>query len=153
MEDDEDLLRQKLIFIDFKEDKTNVFNDIDEDEIYDDYRGKTEAELKGDKGFGYRLRWLFDPCNGVQISFDGKTWITFVPFDKSNSMARDSRISYIDKDLKAQLDRRLLLDIDFSKIKVIFSKFYSYRGLYLSTGYRIVPTENVDDSFVLNSPA
>ena len=150
MEDDEDLLRQKLIFIDFKEDKTNVFNDIDEDEIYDDYRGKTEAELKGDKGFGYRLRWLFDPCNGVQISFDGKTWITFVPFDKSNSMARDSRISYIDKDLKAQLDRRLLLDIDFSKIKVIFSKFYSYRGLYLSTGYRIVPTENVDDSFVLN---
>ncbi len=149
-EDNEDLLREKIVFIDFKYRGTSLFSNIEGSKSYDDYRGKNKEELKGDKGRGYRLRWLFDPNNGIQITFDGVNWTTFVPFDKSNSMARDSRISFIDKDLKKQLDRRLLLDIDFSRFEVIFSKFYSYRGLYLSTGYRIDTYDTLDEGLVFN---
>ena len=149
-EENENLLREKIVFIDFKYRGVSIFSNIEDSKTYDDYRGKNKEELKGDKGRGYRLRWLFDPNNGIQITFDGVNWTTFVPFDKSNSMARDSRISFIDKDLKKELDRRLLLDIDFRRLEVIFSKFYSYRGLYLSTGYRIDTNVPSSEGFVLN---
>ena len=143
----EDFLINKLLFIDFGE----LFNSTNlEEATFDDYRKKKKEELEGDNGLGYRLRWLFDPCNGIQISFDGHKWVTFVPFDKSNSMARNARISFIDKSIKSKIDKRLLLDIDFRRIEVVYSKFYSYRGLYLSSGYRIDSTKTPDECFILN---
>ena len=142
-----DLLREYLVFIDFK----TVFDKKDIDsQNFDDYTSKTREELEGDNGLGYRLRWIFDPTNGLRLSFDGKTWKTFVPFDKSSSMARNSLISFIDKDLKETMDKRLLLDLNFSEIDVATSKYYAYRGLYLSNGYRINQTTLPDASFILN---
>lgn len=144
---EKDLLRQVLIFIDFKE----VFQkSIVNTSTFDDYYSKTENDLKGDEGLGYRLRWMFNPDNGINISFDGNTWKTFVPFDKSGNMARSSFISFIDKDMKDKIDRRLLLDIDFSRIPVISSKFYAYRGLYLSSGYRIEQSSDPRTGLCLN---
>ena len=142
-----DLLREYLVFIDFK----TVFDKKDIDsQNFDDYTSKNREELEGDNGLGYRLRWIFDPTNGLRLSFDGKTWKTFVPFDKSSSMARNSLISFIDKRLKETMDKRLLLDLDFSNINVVSSKYYAYRGLYLSNGYRINQTILPDASFILN---
>lgn len=144
--DIEDLLLDKLIFIDFKE----VFMESDfSGDTYDDYKEKGKDSLEGEKGIRYRLRWIFDAENGIQITFDNKKWITFVPFDKSSSMARNCVISFIDKNLKELIDKRLTLDIDFTKIKLISSKYYAYRGLYLSSGYRIEQTKDGDSSFCL----
>ena len=146
-EDEKELLLHKLVFIDFKE----VFNENDFNAgNYEDYKEKGKDSLEGDKGAGYRLRWLFDADNGIQITFDNIVWATFVPFDKSSSMARNSMISFIDKNLKEMVEKRLTLDIDFTKIKLISSKYYAYRGLYLSSGYRIEQTEEEDTSFCLN---
>ena len=138
--EEKELLKSYIVFIDFK---TVFTRNID---ICDDYENKKADELKGDSGLGYRLRWMFDPNNGIQLSFDGYKYKTFVPFDKSSSMARNSVITFIDKDLKDIIDRRLLLDIDFSKTQVVSSKYYNYRGLYMSTGYRI----EQDNEFSLN---
>ena len=130
-------LRQKLIFVDFKDVDFNHLNQND----FEDYTNKSREQLKCNNGLGYRLRWMFDSDNGIKLTFDGSHWQTFVPFDKSSNMARSSIISFIDKDLKNELDKRLLLDMDFTNFDIIPSKYYAYRGLYLSTGYRIEQNE------------
>ena len=60
-----------------------------------------------------------------------------IEFDKSGNMSRHSRISFIDENYYAGLNTRLNLGMDFSKIPVKDSKYYSYRGLYLSSSKRI----------------
>lgn len=161
VDDIKNILRQSLIYIDFDsvyKDTNYVIN------VTGDYKSQKTARLEGDAGVGYRLQWMFDPENGIQITFDGedkkvKTWKTFVPFDKSSSMARNSQITFIDKDLKAKVENRLLLDMCFYyndkdkknikedlRIKVVSSKYYAYRGLYLSAGYRIEEGKDIQKS-------
>jgi hypothetical protein len=60
-----------------------------------------------------------------------------VAFDKSGNMSRKSRISFIDATYFDALNERLNLGMDFSKIEVLESKYYAYRGLYLSSAERI----------------
>ena len=128
---EENALQQVILFIDFEE----VFK------TQKDFKTKEYTSLKKEDFNAnpvYRLKWIFDKDNGgITLTFDGKNFKTFVPFDKSASMSRDCKISFIDKDIKEKVDNRLLLDLDFSKIKVVASKYYAYRGLYLSSGYRI----------------
>lgn len=81
----------------------------------------------------FRLRKLFD--NGIYINYGDKV-VHYVPFDKSNSMARDNKITFVNEERKDILTRRLNLDIDFEKIEVTLSKYYAYRGLYLTTADR-----------------
>lgn len=76
--------------------------------------------------------------NGFDMYFEGvENPIHMVAFDKSGSMSRNSRISFIDEDFYEGLNTRLNLGMDFSKIPVIESKYYAYRGLYLSSSKRV----------------
>ncbi len=63
--------------------------------------------------------------------------VHMVAFDKSGNMSRKSRITFIDETYYDALNERLNLGIDFSKIEVQESKYYAYRGLYLSSSQRI----------------
>lgn len=148
--ENKNILKQHLVFVDFKKVFNNKTSKVLDSQNFDDYTEKNKNELKRDEGIGYRLRWMFDHDNGIRLTFDGVTWKTFVPFDKSGNMARSSLISFIDKDLKERIDKRLLLDIDFTKINVVSSKYYAYRGLYLSTGFRIAQTAAENAGFRLN---
>lgn len=128
-----DCLRRSLVFLDFG----GVSFRPEDDKLQKRYRDLSERELLSTQGQRARLQWLFDPNGGIELTFDDGVPRRFVPFDKSGSMARAERISFIDRTLLEALERRLLLDIDFPDIKLIPSKYYAYRGLYLSTGYRI----------------
>lgn len=75
--------------------------------------------------------------NGIDVQFSKEKKVHFVTFDKSGNMSRQSRITFINEDYYDELNRRLNLDMDFSKINVILSKFYAYRGLYLSSSSRV----------------
>lgn len=76
--------------------------------------------------------------NGFDMYFEGgENPVHMVAFDKSGSMSRNSRISFIDEDFYEGLNTRLNLGMDFSKIPVIESKYYAYRGLYLSSSKRV----------------
>lgn len=63
--------------------------------------------------------------------------VHMVAFDKSGNMSRKSRISFIDETYYDALNTRLNLGMDFSQIEVQESKYYAYRGLYLSSSKRI----------------
>lgn len=130
-------LRQSLIFVDFKslfrrpdfpsseecKEKAQRWNRLSRDELRENIAA--------------RLRWMLDGGEGICVTFEDGTTKRFVPFDKSGNMSRKSMISFIDRDLREEVDRRLQLDLDFSKIALIPSKYFAYRGLYLSTGLRI----------------
>lgn len=109
--------------------------------------GIEETDKRKEDDLKYAER-LF--TNGLNIYFTREDCLSgtpthLVPYDKSNSMARNSTILFIDKDIKEELDKRLTIGIDFSKFQVVLSKYYAYRGLYLSDSSRI---ESVD--FPLN---
>lgn len=140
--EEENSLKQAVIFVDFKK----VFENHQDFKTSKDYRSLKKEDFNANPV--YRLKWIFDKDNGgITLTFDGKIFKTFLPFDKSPSMSRACKISFIDKDFKSKIDARLLLGIDFSKISVVPSKYYAYRGLYLSSGYRVEQSE----SFKLNA--
>ena len=74
--------------------------------------------------------------SGFTLCVDDKK-IHMMPFDKSGNMSRKCRISFINSKRLNEMNKRLNLAIDFSNIKVNLSKYYAYRGLYLSTATRI----------------
>ncbi len=126
-----DSLKKHLVFLDFK----GVFLSQAEKES-----AKAEKRER-------LLQRLF--TDGLLISFDDEPApLLFLPFDKSASMARTGRISFVSASVKEEMDRRLLLDLDFrgSGIRVSLSKLYAYRGLYFSDASRIEQT----DSLILN---
>ena len=88
-----------------------------------------------------RLNCLLDPKIGFTLTFHDGTEKRFVPFDRSASMSRNFRISFIDADIRDSVNRRLCLDIDFTSFPTVSSKLYAYRGLYLSTGSRVEMNE------------
>ena len=137
--DPADILREYIVFVDFSS-QLALFEQAHLQEI--NYRSLSAKELEGgnERGLEACLAWLFDPTNGLYLTFGGNKRKRFVPFDKSNSMARVGRIAFIDDGVREQLNKRLLLDMDFAEIKVNPSKYYAYRGLYLSNGCRIEQT-------------
>lgn len=73
---------------------------------------------------------------GLKIQFDTHD-VLMMPFDKSGNMSRNGRISFVNSEYAERLNERLNLGIDFGNIPVILSKYYAYRGLYLSTSQRV----------------
>jgi len=89
--------------------------------------------------------------DGMDILFEDETNPRhFLPFEKSASMARRSRISFLCDEwtgsgaadpqdgirgLKARMDKRLGLEIEIKK--TVLSKLAAYRGLYFTTSRRI----------------
>lgn len=70
--------------------------------------------------------------NGLDLHFEDHD-VHMVPFDKSGNMSRNGRITFIAKQYLKEMNERLNLGIDFSDMEVVLSKYYAYRGLYLST--------------------
>ena len=88
---------------------------------------------------------------------DSAEVITFVPFEKSQSQAKNCVISFIRKDLFLPVRRRLDLDIGFGDYPTAaapegfplkervrqLSKLYAYRGLYLTDAIRLDGLEDL----------
>ena len=84
-----------------------------------------------------KIRKLFENHGFTFTNINGKL-VKYIPYDKSSSMSKASRMYFINENLKKPLDARLLLDFKFDKrCKIIPSKYLSYRGLYLTDGIRI----------------
>lgn len=136
------LLRQSVVFIDFSGPDCQKLMRSQWNN-HSEYGCETKEQLEQEKQ--ERLHCLLRPCMkrdepsyfGLSITFEDGTKKTFVPFDKSASMSRASLISYVDYELKEKLDDCLCLGMDFTKIKAIPSKYFAYRGLYLTDAKRI----------------
>lgn len=74
--------------------------------------------------------------DGFYMSYKGKN-VHMLPFDKSGNMSRKCRLSFINAEHIDEMNERLNLGMNFTRIPVKLSKYYAYRGLYLSTAKRI----------------
>lgn len=130
-----------------KEDLGDKFNEKDNKLLYDQFlimdfddifmpiENRSDVARKWREGLQENVKDLME--NGFKILFDNHE-VHMMPFEKSGNMSRNSRISFVNKKHFEQLNERLNLGIDFGDFKVILSKYYAYRGLYLSTSERVV---------------
>lgn len=131
-----DNMFNQIVFLDFHDLFSKDTKDIKE--YMEKNRKRVSAEeYESEQGKISRFRDLMRGDGNFKISFKNSKEYVYVPFDKSNSMARECKISFIRKDYWKAMDERLMLGMDFSKTPVELSKYYAYRGLYFSTGYRI----------------
>ena len=80
---------------------------------------------------------LFRP-EGVTLDLgDGPR--QYVAFERSNSMSRQGRLSFLRADLWETVRRRIMLDLELGQCQL--SKLYAYNGLMLSTGARVEGVE------------
>lgn len=76
---------------------------------------------------------LFRP-EGVTLDLgDGPR--QYAAFERSNSMSRMGRLSFLRADLWESVRRRIMLDLELGQCQL--SKLYAYNGLMLSTGARV----------------
>lgn len=122
-QEDNNLLYDQFLIMDFDD----IFMPIKED--------ASESLHRWKEGLQNNVRDLME--NGLKIQFENNHEVLMVPFDKSGNMSRNGRISFVNKKYVERLNERLNLGMDFSKIPVILSKYYAYRGLYLSTSQRV----------------
>ena len=76
---------------------------------------------------------LFRP-EGLTLDF-GSGPHRYVAFERSASMSRDSRLSFIRADYYEPVRRRIMLDMEIDRCQL--TKLYAYNGLMLSSGVRI----------------
>ena len=76
---------------------------------------------------------MFRP-EGVTLDL-GDSPRQYAAFERSNSMSRMGRLSFLRVDLWETVRRRIMLDLELGRCQL--SKLYAYNGLMLSTGARV----------------
>lgn len=136
----EDSIAETLLFVDFEqlfsrmpESDARVLTDTYNEEGLDTVSGKINEE--------YLIKLLIE--EGFAVRYTDDRVIEYVAFDKSNSMSRNSKMSFIDRRVAEHVSRRMDLDIYFDGMHMVLSKYYAYRGLYFTTADRVVSKELV----------
>lgn len=121
----------------FEEEVNNGLKTVEVEELLD----RINLGLEQDKALLFLFR------NGFEVEFD-ECKRHFVPFESSASMCRDAKVSFVNRELIADLDERLMLGMNLRDegIQVRPHKYFAYRGLYLTDGVRI----GIDGAFDLN---
>jgi len=76
---------------------------------------------------------MFCP-DGITLDF-GKGAYKYLAFERSASMSRNSRLSFIREDFYEPVRRRIMLDMQIGLCQL--SKLYAYNGLMLTSGFRV----------------
>ena len=71
---------------------------------------------------------------GINLDF-GNGSVPYIAFERSQSMSRNARLSFIRADLYDDIRHRIMLDMNIGECQL--SKLYAYNGLMLSSGTRI----------------
>ena len=80
-----------------------------------------------------KAKALFRP-EGVSLDF-GSDPHRYLAFERSGSMSRQARLSFIREDFFDAVRRRIMMDMTIGDCQL--SKLYAYNGLMLSSGIRI----------------
>ncbi len=123
-------------------------SDLSDVIVYIDFSGIFDRDAKSER---IRLRQLkaksmFRP-EGINIDL-GTGMKNFVAFERSASMSRNARLSFIRSDVYEKVKARIQLDMNIGLCQL--SKLYAYNGLMFSGGTRIESKNFFDkDSIVI----
>ena len=122
-----DDLKDILVYIDF----TNVFDRKGNYRRYVDLIEKAKA--------------MFRP-EGITLDF-GNGGYRYVAFERSASMSRQSRLSFIREDFYEPVTERITLGMKIGECQL--SKFYAYNGLIMTDGFRVEDKRIWDEKKVI----
>lgn len=108
-------LSEIFLYLDFKE----IFDRSTAQKRYADRQKKAES--------------MFRP-EGISLDF-GHGSHRYLAFERSGSMSRNAKLSFIREDFYEPLHRRMMLDMEVGLCQL--SKLYAYNGLLFSSGTRI----------------
>lgn len=116
--------------------KTNVgiCNDLADIIVYIDFSGIFDRNPVGRIAEQQRIaEYMFRP-EGIFLDF-GKGVNRYLAFERSASMSRQSRLSFIRADFYEQIKERMMLGMNIGMCQL--SKLYAYNGLLFTGGRRI----------------
>ncbi len=114
--------------------------------VYIDFSGIFDR-----KPIGKVLKWqqkaeyMFKP-EGITLNF-GKEDICFVAFERSASMSRENRLSFVRADIYEALKERMMLGMNIGKCQL--SKLYAYNALLFTSGRRIENDALISDERII----
>ena len=114
--------------------------------VYIDFSGIFDR-----KPIGKILEWqkkaeyMFKP-EGITLNF-GKENIRFVAFERSASMSRENRLSFMRADIYEALKERMMLGMSIGKCQL--SKLYAYNALLFTSGRRIENNALLSDERII----
>ena len=93
---------------------------------------------------------MFRP-EGITLDF-GCGYDRYIAFERSASMSRNARLSFIREDLYEPVQKRIMLDMQIGMCQL--SKLYAYNGLMLTDGFRTNDMDiwNSDRIIVVDNP-
>lgn len=138
----EDSLKHYLMYVNFKD----IYGEFYTNDIATPQGEAFETLITNGINISIPKQTNPEASTNASVEYD---IVKFLPFDKSGSMSRSYRITFIRADIITDINKRLLLDMDFSKLSIIPSKYYAYKGLYLSDGVRV--TQDNLGQYALNS--
>lgn len=75
--------------------------------------------------------------NGITFTYEDNRTVKYVYFEASGSMRRGATLSFIDERYKDEMIERLTFGMPDDNKKISLSKYWAYKGLYLTSGHRI----------------
>lgn len=108
-------LADVILYLDF----SGIFDRDDTNAIVSLMQIKTEA--------------MFSP-DGITLNF-GHGEMKYLAFERSGSMSREGRLSFVRADVYDELKKRMTMDVELGVCQL--SKLYAYNGLLFSSGTRI----------------
>lgn len=142
------VLKVNMSEADVKDKKVVVINSLMYTFVTLDFSGIYNlTEKKKDNEFSKRGYYLEKTELLIKEGFLLKTenfCVHMMAFDKNDNMSRECKITYLDYSKMQEINERLTVGICFDRIKLPLSKYYAYRGLYLSTSNSVsVPLTEV----------
>ena len=129
-----------------------VISDLSEIIFYMDFGGIFDHRT-GRKKYLTRQKKaeaMFRP-EGITLDFGGGSH-TYIAFERSGSMSRQAKLSFIRRDYYEPVRRRIMIDLHIDRCQL--SKLYAYNGLMLSSGVRIdgIEIDRPHRVIVVNNP-
>ena len=114
--------------------------------VYIDFSGIFDR-----KPIGKVLEWqhkaeFMFKSNGIKLNF-GKQDIQFIAFERSASMSRENRLSFVRADIYEALKERMMLGMNIGKCQL--SKLYAYNALLFTSGRRIENNALLSDERII----
>ena len=92
-----------------------------------------------------KAEYMFKP-EGITLNF-GKENIRFIAFERSASMSRENRLSFVRADIYEALQERMMLGMSIGKCQL--SKLYAYNALLFTSGRRIENKDLLSDKRII----
>lgn len=93
----------------------------------------------------HKAEFMFE-SNGIKLNF-GKQDIQFIAFERSASMSRENRLSFVRADIYEALKERMMLGMSIGKCQL--SKLYAYNALLFTSGRRIENNALLSDERII----